>query len=256
MPAKPGDFIWYELMTPDPVGAKAFYGAVVGWEFRLDDPAYGFIANGDGGLTGGVLRLTQEMLDGGARPGWLGYIAVADCDATLGAIEAGGGKLLMSPFEIAATGRMAMVADPGGAPFYVMEPAPERAGEESTAFSPTLPGRCSWNELLSTDPSAAFDFYTRLFGWSVDGEMDMGPMGKYRFLRHGEIIGALMGTTPDHPQSGWNHYFRVLSISEAQARIEANAGQVTMQPHQVPTGEWIVLGTDPQGAPFALVGGH
>jgi len=25
-----GSFIWYELMTPDPEGAKAFYDAVVG----------------------------------------------------------------------------------------------------------------------------------------------------------------------------------------------------------------------------------
>ena len=28
----PGDFIWYELMTPDADGAKAFYDAVVGWD--------------------------------------------------------------------------------------------------------------------------------------------------------------------------------------------------------------------------------
>ena len=26
-----GSFIWYELMTPDPEGAKAFYDAVIGW---------------------------------------------------------------------------------------------------------------------------------------------------------------------------------------------------------------------------------
>ena len=26
-----GSWIWYDLMTPDPEGAKAFYEAVVGW---------------------------------------------------------------------------------------------------------------------------------------------------------------------------------------------------------------------------------
>src|SRR4051812_42018621 len=30
-PNPPGDYIWYELITPDPVAAKAFYDAVVGW---------------------------------------------------------------------------------------------------------------------------------------------------------------------------------------------------------------------------------
>ena len=33
-PNPTGDFIWYELMTPDPVGAKAFYDAVVGWDIE------------------------------------------------------------------------------------------------------------------------------------------------------------------------------------------------------------------------------
>ena len=28
-----------------------------------------------------------------------------------------------------------------------------------------------------------------------------------------------------------------------------------MAPHQVPTGDWIIIGSDPQGAEFALVGG-
>jgi predicted enzyme related to lactoylglutathione lyase len=29
-----------------------------------------------------------------------------------------------------------------------------------------------------------------------------------------------------------------------------------MGPHQVPGGDWIVIGMDPQGAEFALVGGE
>ena len=31
-PSRNGGFIWYELMTPDAEGSKAFYDAVVGWE--------------------------------------------------------------------------------------------------------------------------------------------------------------------------------------------------------------------------------
>ena len=52
-----GGFIWYELMTPDPEGAKAFYEPVVGWTLSTghgDTDDSGFITRADGGLTGGV----------------------------------------------------------------------------------------------------------------------------------------------------------------------------------------------------------
>ena len=45
------------------------------------------------------------------------------------------------------------------------------------------------------------------------------------------------------------------SIAQAKESIEANGGTVAMGPHEVPGGDWIVIGTDPQGAEFALVGG-
>ena len=47
------------------------------------------IGRSDGGFAGGVLPLTEEMQQHGARPIWLGYIGVDDVDATVAAIEAG-----------------------------------------------------------------------------------------------------------------------------------------------------------------------
>ena len=53
-----GAWIWYELMTPDAEGSKAFYEKVVpGWTLTTshgDSKDYGFITNADGGMTGGV----------------------------------------------------------------------------------------------------------------------------------------------------------------------------------------------------------
>src|SRR5262249_42337405 len=63
-PHATGGFIWYELMTPDPEGAKAFYDAVVGWTFSDAEPAYGgyrMIGRSDGKFAGGVLPLNDEM---------------------------------------------------------------------------------------------------------------------------------------------------------------------------------------------------
>jgi predicted enzyme related to lactoylglutathione lyase len=113
-----------------------------------------------------------------------------------------------------------------------------------------------WNELNTSDPDRARRFYGELFGWVSDDFMPMGEMGEYRFLdHHGLRIGALCGLM-GQAQSKWRFYVRVPSIAAAKAAIEENAGKVINGPHQVPGGDWIVIGIDPQGAEFALVGGE
>jgi hypothetical protein len=260
-PNPTGDFIWYELMTIDSDAAKAFYEAVVGWTFGEAAPEYNgyrMIGRSDGGSAGGVLPITAEMQQHGARPTWLGYINVRDVDEKVCAIETAGGKTLMGATDIPNVGRIAMIADPQGAPFYIMKPIPP-AGDpkaRSDVFSPDGVQRCGWNELSTSDPAAARRFYGEQFGWGSDEFMDMGEMGEYRFLdHHGVRIGALCGVVPGQP-SKWRFYFRVPSIAAAKTATEQNGGTVRMGPHQVPTGDWIIIGSDPQGAEFALVGGE
>ena len=255
-----GSWIWYELMTSDFAGAKAFYEAVVPeWTLNLGPAGagdYGFVTNSDGGMTGGVMSFTAEMASHGAKPCWVGYLGVDDCRASVAAVEAAGGKCLMPPHEVPRAGLMAMVADCCGAPFYIMTPAPNPGGGESTSFSADrYVGRCGWNELMAEDAGKATAFYTGQFGWTLPDAMDMGDMGKYQFVAHdGVTTGAIMGTMPDMPVSMWNHYFWVASIDAAKAAVEANGGQVINGPMQVPGDDWIIQGIDPQGAMFSLVG--
>ncbi len=255
-----GKWVWYELITPDLEGAKLFYERVVpGWTFVAPAPHtndYGFITNADGGMTGGALELTKDMTDHGARPMWLGYIGVDDVDASLIAIEAAGGQCLMPARDVPMAGRIAMVADCCGAPFYVMTPTPPPGGGESTSFSdkPNL-GRCGWNELMAGNAANAIAFYTGLFGWGLPEPMDMGPMGKYQFVSHDDVTtGAIMNKMAEMPVPIWSHYFWVSSIETAKAAIEASGGQVINGPMEVPGDDWIVQGIDPQGAMFSLVG--
>ena len=255
-----GSFIWYELLTPDPVAAKKFYDAVVGWNIEAQPSGemdYRMISRADGGLAGGVMRLTDEMREHGARPTWLGYIAVDDVDASVTSIEQNGGKALMPAFDIPDIGRIALVADPQGVPFYVMRATPPAGNEDkvSDVFSASAEQHVGWNELSTTDPAAARKFYGEQFGWTSDEFMPMGEMGEYRFLDHqGSRIGALAGTmSGQHPH--WRYYFRVSSIASAKQTAEERGGTIAMGPHEVPTGDWIIIGLDPQGAEFALVGG-
>lgn len=257
MPNAHGEYIWYELMTPDPEGAKKFYDDLVGWnigEKPDGEMDYRMIEAGDGRV-GGVMALSDEMIAGGAKPSWLGYIGVDDVDASVAETVAAGGQVHLPAFDIPGVGRIAMVTDPQGAPFYLMRGAVE--GETSTAFAREgKNGHCCWNELVTTDSDAALGFYTKAFNWNLPEPMDMGPMGKYHFINSGDIpLGACCGPIPGMEGAHWNYYFRVPSIESAVEKVKAAGGTVFMGPHEVPTGEWIIQGTDPQGAAFALTGG-
>jgi predicted enzyme related to lactoylglutathione lyase len=217
---------------------------------------YPLIVRTDVGIPGGALSLSYDMRQHGARPIWMGYIGAEDVDGTVSQIEARGGKLLMPAFDI-PQGRIAMAADPQGNPFYIMKPIPPAGQEDaqSDVFSPDQSERVGWNELSTPDPVAARTFYGGVFGWTSDDFMPMGELGEYRFFDHGSLrIVAVNGIMPGgHP--GWRYYIRVPSISKAVEAVTASGGTISLEPMEVPGGDHIVIGNDPQGAEFALVGG-
>ena len=260
MPNPHGSFIWYELMTPDPAGAMAFYDPVVGWKIAPDPVApgieYRMIVRGDGGNAGGILTLEPAMASQGAKPGWLGYVGVDDVDAAVAKATAAGAKVLRPPWDQPSVGRLALFADPQGNPLYLIKPLPPEGDPDASSdvYSRDAEQRVSWNELSTADPVAARAFYADLFGWSSDEFMPMGELGEYRFLaHHGTTFGAICGVMPGG-SAAWRYYIRVPSIAAAVAAVKAGGGTVSVGPHEVPGGDHIIIGIDPQGAQFALVG--
>ena len=255
-----GDFIWYELLTRDADAAADFYGPVVGWASSPSGQPgmdYRFFHSGDvmtmeNGV-GGYMAITPDMAAHGARPCWLGYVAVDDVDASCAAAIAAGGTIQMPPMDLEGVGRMAMVADPAGAPFYVMRGASDETSHSFAKYEPRQ-GHGAWNELATSDPRGAWDFYGKLFGWAKDGALDMGPLGEYEFLKSDVVIGAIMPKMPDMPVSAWTTYFRVANIDAAAATIAARGGTLLQGPMEIPGGEYSLTALDPQGAVFGLVG--
>ena len=248
-----GSFIWYELLTADPDAAAAFYGDVLGWTAAsANQPGIDYRLFSAGGTpVAGHMKLPDGAEEEGMRPGWLGYIAVDDVDAAAADIVAAGGRLYMPAMDLPGVGRMALLADPQGVPFYVMRGESEEA---STSFDAKKAGHCSWNELSTPDQGAALEFYTRQFGWSAGDVMPMGEMGGYQFIEQdGAMIGAMM-TNPPGSRPGWNFAFGVRDIDEAAARIAAAGGKVDQGPMEVPGGDRVVMATDPQCAAFMAVG--
>ncbi|WP_322964623.1 VOC family protein [Sphingomonas fuzhouensis] len=249
------NFIWYELLTDDVAAAQAFYGAVIGWQVGdsgIPDLDYRIVATPEGEAIGGLMQRPE------GAPGksvWLGYLPVVDVDEALGAIVEDGGQVLMPAWTMAGVGRMALAADPLGAPFYIMAPQDARP---SRAFVPhgTDPatGHVVWNERIASDPDRALAFFGRHFGWSHQGGMPMGELGEYRFLADGPVVlGALMECPPGG-EPGWHFYVAVDDIDAAAVRVTDAGGTIEFGPMEIPGGDYSLSARDPQGARFGLVG--
>jgi hypothetical protein len=249
-----GRFVWYELMTHDAKAARAFYRAVIGWgEQDAGMPGMDYWMFTQGGQTiGGVMDMPETARAMGAPPAWTGYVAVADVDATAAAAAAKGGTVHVPPTDIPGVGRFAVIADPQGAALAIFTSS--NPGQDQPAAS-NAPGRVGWHELYALDGATAFDFYGKLFGWVKMDAMDMGPMGTYQIFGTADtMLGGMMTKPPNVPVACWQYYFNVGNIDEAAARVTAAGGQVLHGPTDVPGGGWILLGRDPQGAMFALLG--
>lgn len=254
MPNFQGDWIWYELVTPDPAASAAFYGDVLGWTTTpTGDGAHYHMNSKDGAGVSGFLTLTDAMRDQGAMAAWLGYIAVGNVNDAAKSIAEAGGMIHMDPWDTPGFGRAALVADVEGTVFYIVTPTNL---DDSTAFAKYTPtdGHCAWNELMAKNVATAMAFYADHFGWTSDDAMDMGEMGQYHFLKGADAtLGAAM-TAPDGMPTGWTFYFRVPDIDAAIATVTAQGGRVLNGPQDIPGGEFVINALDPLGIPFALVG--
>ncbi|HKI03910.1 MAG TPA: VOC family protein [Thermoanaerobaculia bacterium] len=245
-----GRFVWYDLMTPDPEAAKAFYTAVAGWGTQLfESMAYTMWTAGETPV-GGIMKLPDEAVSGGAQPHWLAYVSVANVDATTARAQELGGKVLVPPTDIPTVGRYSVITDPQGASIATF--TPENAAQEAPAKPPV--GDFSWHELATTDAEAAFSFYSELFGWAKTSAMDMGPMGVYQMYGCGEVpFGGMFPKPKEMPgPPAWLHYARVADVNASVEAVKQNGGKVLMGPHEVPGGDLIVQIMDPQGGMFAV----
>ncbi len=118
---EPGTVVWNELDTRDMAAAKAFYTAVFPWSAKTSGEgasAYTEWQVGGRSIAGGMQMGEQFPAD--APPNWLTYFAVTDSDATVGKVRALGGTVMMPGMET-GQGRFAVVADPHGAVFAVIQ---------------------------------------------------------------------------------------------------------------------------------------
>lgn len=241
-------FVWHDLMTTDVEAAKAFYRSVVGWTFARQSSGYEVALVGDLGV-GGITELPPHLE--GMPPRWLGYVFTPDVDAACKRVAELGGAVRREPWDIPGMIRMAVIADPDGAVLRIMQPLSK---EERTWPAEGAPGTVGWNELHAANFDAAWDFYSKMFGWTKGYAHDMGPNGVYQLFQiDGKDIGGMMKKMEQMPQPVWLCYFIVEGIDAAVQRVRDAGGTVAMGPHEVPGGQWILQAFDPQGGFFCLL---
>lgn len=120
--ADPGDWIWSSLITTDPDTDAAFYQTL--FDYEVFD-----LSAGQGGqhyllASGNYARASVNSPPGDAvqaHPYWLNYVRVEDTAATAAKVVALGGQVLVPPRVDRHGGKVAVVADPLGAPFGLLE---------------------------------------------------------------------------------------------------------------------------------------
>lgn len=247
--ASRGQFVWHDYMTPDVEKAKAFYGAVLGWDAQeWGDTGYQMWTV-DGTPRGGYGPFDERMRAAKVPPHWITYITVPDVDAYAAEAKGMGATLAMTE-DIPEVGRIAMMQDPQGAWFTLFKPIDTMGRTDAVPV-----GDVSWHEHWGTDTAAAYDFYTKLFGWESAGEFSDPAIGVYRmFGRNGLPLGGMATLMPEMQgvPPHWLPYFRVANLDEAIERVKANGGQLLSGPMEVPGGDHVAQCFDALGGAFAL----
>jgi predicted enzyme related to lactoylglutathione lyase len=246
--ANHGQFVWYDLITPDPEAAKEFYCHVIGWGTQAwKGPQPYTMWENEGIPIGGLVKTASGM---GDTPQWLPYVGVDDINETLSKAKDLGARIMTGPKDVPGSGRYAIVEDPQGATIAVFASA---APTESADFNPSR-GQPSWHELVTDDYEKAFEFYNALFDWNRTSDFDMGPMGRYQMYGKGEIpYGGMMNKPAGTKMpSSWCCYIMVDDVHAAVDKTKSLGGQVINGPMQPPGGSWVAQCIDPQGVLFAL----
>jgi len=245
-PGTPG---WFDLMTSDAEGARAFYGKLFGWTFDIRGPEHGHYA---------ICKLAGRNAAGiGAKPPgaqfpnvWSVYFMTDDIERACNRIRESGGNVMMGPMDVGEEGRMAMAADATGAAFGIWQRIRHQG-----AMVKDEPGAMTWCEVNTRDAAKASAFYRAVF--DLEARKLEAPGISYLTLHSGgadKPVCGIMQMDANWPQSvpaHWMAYFQVENTDQACARVTEIGGKVCIPAFDTPYGRIAVI-EDPQGAMVSI----
>jgi predicted enzyme related to lactoylglutathione lyase len=112
----------------------------------------------------------------------------------------------------------------------------------------TVANRPAWVDLSSSDAGASREFYSNLFGWTIEVSPDP-QYGGYGMAKVGgkDVAGIGPKMSPEAP-TAWSIYIGTTDGTELARKVEGAGGKVVMQPFDVGDQGRMVVFQDPSGA--------
>jgi predicted enzyme related to lactoylglutathione lyase len=252
--AQPGEFVWRDLVTSDPAGSRAFYGALLGWTFENSagvDPGYQVIKQ-NGVPIGGMVPMRATSAPVVAQ--WLTYVVVADVDRAVMAFRRAGGHVFRGPLTTRKNLRVAVVADPQGAPLGLASRGPLR--DTAAPAPPPLPTppalhQWLWTEYVATDAPAALSLFAEVLGFKNEISETRDTF-TYYLLTTDRPRAGLFRSPWQRETSAWLPYVRVADPAAMAVRAAELGGRVALAPAPGVRHGSLAIVLDPAGAPVAL----
>jgi len=106
-------------------------------------------------------------------------------------------------------------------------------------------------QILSTVPDQTAQFYSKLFGWSINSDNSMG----YREIHTGAAEGIEGGIWPAPPQASnfVQLFMAVDDVKKSVKRAEELGAKLLIPPTSLPDGSEMAVMHDPQGMSFGIM---
>ncbi|MEU6659065.1 VOC family protein [Streptomyces sp. NPDC046821] len=242
---------WVSLATQDLEGARSFYEAVLGWEFRSGGFGDRFaVALAGGQPVAGIGSVTDTP---GLATTWVPYFAVADPDETAGRVRERGGTVGVGPISV-PPGRAALLSDRDGAAFGIW------AGPVVLNWSGWRADAPVGLRLVTRNAFDAAIFYGEVLGWTRPDGCDVhyedeevvlvcagAPMARIS-------AGAVEAAPDPAVRPRWEVRFTVDDVAEC-ARTAVKHDGVVSGEREDESGLWATI-RDAQGARFTAFTPH
>jgi predicted enzyme related to lactoylglutathione lyase len=266
----PGVPCWVDTSQPDPEAAVEFYRGLFDWALEDVMPPESegeyFIAR----IRGGDVAAVGSIPEGApAEAAWNTYIWVHSADEAASKVRDAGGSVVMEPFDVMNSGRMAVFTDPEGAMFCVWQ-----ANEHKGARIVNEHGSLNFNGLNTRGPEGAKRFYGSVFGWEtleLPGGFEMWTLPGYgdhlerqynpdlrkQTAEAGgpegfvDVVASIVPIADDQPDARphWGVTFAVDDADAIAEKATELGGKVLVPPMDAPWVRTTVI-ADPQGATF------